>query len=197
MAKTPRPTLDPKLVAMVHGKSNVQFMATKPRRAKRNAANDGRRFQEVVERTAAAYEALGALRLRKVDPPVKIAGGKILFMENPWPDFVGCLNDRRMIALEAKSTSEHRLGFDGDGRLTRKQVDLLIDWGNAGAVSGVLWEFVGNGVCWVPWPALADARRDGAKSLAFAERHAAFPVEAGAGGVEWDFVAHFTQSPPA
>lgn len=152
-------------------------------------ANDGRPFQDRIVRTAKAYQALGVLKLEKVDPPVRILpGNRIIFMENPWSDFSGILSqDGRMLAIEAKSTQEHLLPFNRDGGLTVKQVELLIAWGKAGAISGVLWEMAGTQCCWFSWWTILEAKRDGLKSLRFEDIYARNPVVPGAGLIEWEF----------
>ena len=152
-------------------------------------SNDGRGFQDRIVRTASAYRALKVLKLEKVDPPTRIIpGNKILFMENPWPDFVGVFHDGRMLAIEAKSTADGRLPFDvKSGGVTSKQARLLIDWGRMGAISGILWECAGTRCCWVPWILVEDALNSGKRSFDFDVQFGLFPVLAGKGLIEWDF----------
>lgn len=114
-------------------------------KAHANARNDGRRFEDLLERVLAQYEGAGFMRVRKVDPPTKVFGGRVVFLENPFPDFVGVWKEAagRMVAFEAKSTLEPRLEAGGARGLTKKQLDALGEWGANGAVVFVLWELRG------------------------------------------------------
>lgn len=149
-----------------------------------NRSNDGRSFQNEIIQTASAYRSLGVLKIEKADPPVKSIGKKMIRLENPFPDFVGvlCFN-KRMLAIEAKSTSEHRLPVNRDGGLTKNQCDLLRDWHKAGAIAGVLWKFEGN-VEWIHWPFIEQIVQAGMKSLRFG---GGVLISRGNGFVTWDF----------
>ncbi len=160
------------------------FVPIPPRPKERtNRRNDGRSFQDEIIKTAQAYRALGVLKLEKCDPPVKSFGKKIIRLENTWPDFIGVHTaTKRMLAIEAKSTSSHRLSLNNSGGLSVKQVNLLRDWHKAGALAGVLWRFV---ECeWIGWPQIEAALAAGNKSLKFGGGK---PVPQGNGFVRWEF----------
>src|SRR3990167_4399727 len=110
-----------------------------------NRANDGRAFQALLEKIFFQYQTEGWMRIKKVDPPTRIVGGKIMFMANPWLDYCGSWTESggRMIVIEAKSTKEPRLPI-GHGGLTDRQREALRHWRLAGAVACVLWEYAGS-----------------------------------------------------
>lgn len=111
-----------------------------------NAFNTGKRFENMVSASAAHYQAEGLLRIKKVEPPTRIVGGgqarRVIFMENPFLDWVGAWTERRgrAVFIECKSTGEGKLPFDGNG-VTTLQLDAMRNWSNAGAVAFVLWEW--------------------------------------------------------
>ncbi len=110
-----------------------------------NRFNDGRPFQTLLESILTQYQSAGLLRMKKVEPPTRIVRGRILFLANPWLDYLGCWTERggRMVTFEAKSTREPRLPLWSNG-VTEKQIDTLRLWDHAGAVAFVLWEFGGD-----------------------------------------------------
>ncbi|MDE2020481.1 MAG: hypothetical protein KGJ13_09120, partial [Patescibacteria group bacterium] len=128
--------------------------------------NDGRPWQDEILRIARVYRDLGIMRLEKVDAPVKFAGKRVIFMPNPFPDFVGCWHrNGRMIALEAKSTSDGRLGIGVRATgLTDTQCEALAGWHKHGAISGVLWRDLENSR-WIPWTFIADALNQHKKAI--------------------------------
>lgn len=119
-----------------------------------NARNDGRGFEEQMSKTCAAYFHARVMRLEKCEPPARIlykpGGRDVIFLENPFLDFVGTWTERsgRAVLIEAKSTSEPRLSLGG--KLTDKQIEWLERWHLAGAAVGVVWEFVGQGARFLP-----------------------------------------------
>lgn len=131
--------------------------------------NDGRSFQEQIVTTLRCYESDGEMRVKKIDPPVRVMGfgakRKVIFLNNPFPDFGGVWTKEGGTAIyfEAKSTSEPQLRIDQDSGLTTKQVDLLRNWMNAGAVTFVLWEWKNVGVKLIPAGVVAQ-RRDQARA---------------------------------
>lgn len=133
-----------------------------------NRHNTGIPFQSKIEATARQYQAANWLRLRKVDPPTRVLGGgagrRIIFLPNPFLDFVGAWTERkgRMVVIECKSTSKPKLPFDSSGGITTAQLDSLRNWHNAGAVAFVLWEF-GDKVRMITASDLAQCR-DAARS---------------------------------
>ena len=108
--------------------------------------NDGRRFEKMLEHIFDAYRSTKEMDVRKTEPPCRTVGTghkrQVIFLENPWTDFTGCWTERsgRMIALEAKSTSEDRLSIGKSGGVTERQFLALMDWAAAGAAVGVLWD---------------------------------------------------------
>lgn len=173
----------------------AQGFTTPP--ARTNAKNDGRRFQEEMKASAAGYLAQGVARLEKVDPPVKIiwpidkrTGVKtqrVIFMENPFVDYIGCFTTRagQMLAIEAKSTSNHRLPFKRDGGLTETQWNAMKAWTQAGAVVGLVWQYNGN-VRAFTLGMIEAWEEEGVKSLTHESGRIVLP---GVAGVRWDFLA--------
>ena len=140
-----------------------------PRRT--NAGRDGREWEWLVAEAAARYERDGVLRLRKVTPPARVVGGgkdrKVVFLDNPFLDFVGVWSARggRALLCECKDTSGDRLRL-GDGGLTDKQADALWQWHRSGAAAFVLWR-AHSGVCLIPAWEVAASASGGAKSVEF------------------------------
>jgi len=149
-----------------------------------NRFNDGRRFEGMVASTAVQYHYRKILRLEKVDPPTRIAGGRIIFLENPFADFTGGWTERggRSIMLEVKSTSDDKLPIGG--KLTDKQIAWLERWHHAGAAVGVLWEAAGA-VGFLPIGRIVAVVKSGRRHLKFSE---ADPVAQGTGMILVDFV---------
>ena len=110
-----------------------------------NRFNDGRPFQTLLESILKQYQSDGRLRMKKVEPPTRIVRGRILYLENPFLDYIGCWSDRggRLVTFEAKSTRESRLPLWSNG-VTKKQIDVLRLWESAGSVAFVLWEYSGD-----------------------------------------------------
>lgn len=107
-----------------------------------NALNTGIGFQKRIEAVAAQYLAQGYMTVTKVDPPVRIFGGRVIFQLNAWPDFAGAWREMagRMVCFECKSTADYRLGLGGSSGITDKQLDALRRWHNYGAAAFILWE---------------------------------------------------------
>jgi hypothetical protein len=102
----------------------------------------GASLEEDVLRLAAQYERQRALTLRKVDPPTRVVGpGKIVYLKNPFADFVGSWTERggKVLILEAKHTQEDQLGIGIKGGVSRDQMHNLRVWHHAQAVSAVIW----------------------------------------------------------
>ncbi len=109
----------------------------------------GRGFEQQVENSAAHYERQQILLLRKVEPPTRVVGGgaarKVIFLDNPFLDFVGSWTERggRMIVLEAKETHEPRLSYGGG--LTERQLEAMHRWWQVGAAVGLVWNWQTGG----------------------------------------------------
>lgn len=140
----PLPPLD--TAAALIGAPTVQVLRKLPT----NRSNDGRGFENALEVIFTRYAAFNRMRVKKVEPPCKVmgfgAGRRVIFLKNPFLDFVGLWNERagRFVALEAKSTSKPVLPLDSDGGVTTAQVEALRWWTVAGGVAAVLWEHRGE-----------------------------------------------------
>jgi len=110
-----------------------------------NRFNDGREFQTAVQAQLQDYQFRSIMRLKPVSPPTRIIGGgafrKIIFLANPFSDFIGCWTKGggRLVLIECKSTAEARLPVGGSGGVTETQWNELQHWNNANAVAFVLW----------------------------------------------------------
>ncbi len=116
---------------------------TQPRR---NLTNTGKAYEKLFAITATAYERKGLLRLCKVDPPVRMVRGRVIFLPNPHLDFVGCWSERggRMLCLEVKSTAALTLD------MRPSQRESMRHWQEFGAVVALVWyRFDG---CRIAWP---------------------------------------------
>lgn len=109
-----------------------------------NKANDGRAFQDTLVGIFGEYERRGIATIRKIDPPVRVMGGgkarRVIFMPNPWLDFAGTTNRGHAIIIEAKSTSEARLGINDRG-IKPHQMEIALRWRGMGAIVFFLWHF--------------------------------------------------------
>jgi len=112
-----------------------------------NRVNDGRAFEDALESIFECYAAAGVMRVRKVEPPTRIVGTgaqrKVIFLANPFLDFVGTWTQRKgaMLNIEAKSTSEPRLPINRAGGVSESQVRAIREWSLAGAYAVVFWEW--------------------------------------------------------
>ena len=161
------------------------------RPARTNFRNDGRGFQSEITATADAYEQRGIARLKKADPPVRVfwKGGKqqVIFLANPWPDFIGTWTKHggRMLCVEAKSIESGRLKVDASGGLSSTQWSAMKSWRRAGAACCVLWRRRGEVRLYTP-EMIQDALASGDRSLVF---DAGLPVPQGQGMIIWDFIS--------
>lgn len=101
----------------------------------------GRGFEDEVEATLRCYSSDGFLRCKKVEPPMRIFGGRTIFLANPFLDFIGAWSERggRLVCFECKATRECKLGVGGSGGLNERQLDAMRLWDAAGAVAFLLW----------------------------------------------------------
>jgi hypothetical protein len=156
-----------------------------------NWKNDGRGFQAELVMTCEAYLKRGTAKIVKVDPPTRVVGGgaarKVIFMHNPFLDFVGCweAHHGRAIMIEAKAHDSGRLGIDAGGGLTSTQWSSLRSWRKAGAVCCVLWRRKAEVRLFLP-EKIQDELDSGGRSLTF---ESGLPVAQGAGEVIWDFLS--------
>lgn len=161
-----------------------------------NASNDGRPFEKEMEITAGGYHSRRKAVLKKVSPPTRIVfyrdektGEKrqrVIMLENPFLDFVGVWTERNGLALmiEAKSTSMHRLPFNGDKGFHAGQWAAMKTWRLNGAATALVWKFNGS-VCLYTPEMLLEAERLAVKSLAHEN---GISVPPGEGTVLWDFL---------
>ena len=168
----------------------------RPGVARTNARNDGREFQRQLEVIAGSYHTRGLAYLQKVDPPVAVVwipdkrtGEKkqrVIFKQNPFLDYLGVwtVHHGRMILMEAKSTSGHRLPAFGEAGFKDKQWAAMKRWRFTGAACCLLWSYAGQVRLWTP-ELLMVAEAAGAKSLEF---QAGIPVEQGDGLLRWDWL---------
>ena len=125
-----------------------------------NAHNTGKAFESMISNSINSYR--DKLKMKKVDPPTRVVGSgnfrKVIFLENPFPDFVGCWTERggRAVFIECKSTGKPKLPFNSDNGITVKQMQNLHHWHSGGAVVFVLWQH-NNSVRLVPAPVIFDA----------------------------------------
>lgn len=124
-----------------------------------NRFNTGKPFEEELATILTKYGARGQLRLKKVEPPMRFAGRRIILLPNPFLDFCGSWVERggRAVFMEAKSTSKNTLPMGKSG-LTDTQLDALRHWHNAGAVAFVLWKYDGV-VRFIAWPWIEKLKR--------------------------------------
>jgi hypothetical protein len=153
-----------------------------------NFKNDGRRFEDLFAKVAGEYMRRGILRLEKADPPTRVFGKppnvKIVFQENPFADWVGSWTERggRMLLIETKSTQGDKLAIGG--KLTDKQIEWLLRWHSAGAITGVVWESDFK-VGFLPIGRIKTIVDSGRRHIKFAE---ADPIPQGMGFIIFDFV---------
>lgn len=125
-----------------------------------------RQFEDRVEQQCRRYLRDGRAKIHKVDPPTRVIGhnpARIIFLENPFLDFIGIASTGALIAdefrpimFEVKRTERPYLPLKGKGRgLTQKQLKALVAWRAAGAITGILWEHDAV-VRWISGEALAD-----------------------------------------
>ena len=169
-----------------------------PPKARTNASNDGRPFEDEIKCTAKEYERRKVLTLEKTVPGARIIGGgsdrKVIFMRSRHVDFEGAFTERggRFIALECKSTAENRLPLGRPGGLTENQVRSLRDWTLAGGVTGLIWKCPA-GVLFLPYRDIQALVLKQKKSLVPEDGK---PVKAGDGFLVWDFAENLRLAYP-
>lgn len=166
---------------------------------KLNHKNDGREFEGRFGQTCEAYRQKKILRLEKVGPPCRIifkgpGQQQIIFLDNPFLDWVGTWVERngRCLMIETKSTSEPKLQMGKSNKLSDHQVEWLMRWHYAGAAVGLVWEYVGTGVAFIPIGQLHDIRKSGRRHIKW-EEVAARQIKQGVGFVLLDFVPYLRQ----
>lgn len=158
-----------------------------------NWRNDGRDFEAEFKQTCDAYRRQGILRMEKVGPPARVMGGgskerRVIFMENPFADWMGVWTERGRTALllETKSTAEPKLQFGST--ISDTQIEWLIRWAHAGMVTGVVWRWtVERKTVFIPIGLLHQVHRSGRRHLKFDEGD---PIGQGLGFCLLDFAAN-------
>lgn len=103
----------------------------------------GGTLERSIEAVHTYYLLTGVAKVHKVDPPVRIVGRRVIFLENPFLDYIGTLAGGQTIAIEAKETCEPRLELSGT-KLTGKQSRSLDQWRHFGAIAFLLWWHAGE-----------------------------------------------------
>ena len=109
----------------------------------------GGELERTLEAIHGVYRMTRRAKVHKVDPPVRIVGGggarRIIFLENPFVDYVGAWTERngRMLAIEAKETTEPRLDM-ATAKLSGTQQLALTQWRDSGALALVCWRHEGE-----------------------------------------------------
>lgn len=131
--------------------------------------NSGKPWEEMIQTSADVYERQGFLRLSKVDPPTKMVGpGRVIWLKNPFLDFVGSWTERqgRALMLEAKSTKDPTLKLrQKDNGVTEDQLWAIDRWHRSGAVTGVLWHVRDKAMYYLSPMALASALIEGRRNV--------------------------------
>ena len=155
-----------------------------------NHANDGRQFEQTLERICAIYAQRGLARFCKVEPPTRTVGTgfnrKVIYLPNPFLDFSGVLTcmGNRAAFFEAKSTSEPTLPCGDKGGFSQSQRDAMRDWRKSGAAAFLLWEF--NGACRIYFHDMVLAGLEERRSLVWDD---GLEIPAGNGWLIYDFMA--------
>jgi len=157
-------------------------------RMRTNIRNDGRGFESEIEQTNLAYERRGIASLNKVVPPMRVLGGgkRVIFMKNPYLDFLGTWTAQhgRAIFVEVKSTSDRRLRFNSTGGFNIDQWNSMKRWRRAGAACCLLWESIRMVSLWTP-EMLLEREIAEDRSLSF---DSGLLVERGLGNILWDYL---------
>lgn len=112
-----------------------------------NRSNTGKRFEAEIEATCEEYRRLNAALIQKVDPPTKICGGNVIFLRNPFLDFVGTM-EGSTVMFEAKSSRTHLLplcpitrGNPAKRGISLYQWQAMNRWADFGAIVFLLWNY--------------------------------------------------------
>jgi len=138
--------------------------------------NQGTEFENELKLIFSAYKTQGRATLEKVDPPSKVLGNRVIYMENPFLDFVGSWTEQggRALFIEAKATDEPRLligGKSNSNGMKDNQLANALAWWRAGAMVLVLWRFQGEVRVFTPAMAKHATMENGRRSLRFCDAH--------------------------
>ena len=150
--------------------------------------NKGTAFERELVLVFGAYEKEGRAMIRKVDPPTRVLGRRIVQLPSDYLDFVGSWseNDGRMIMIEAKHTEKPRLNIrapKGSPGVTAKQYEDAVAWDAAGAVCLFLWRYQDQVRVTTPSLALVACQDRGEKSLRWCD---AYKMPTGRGFLLYD-----------
>lgn len=154
------------------------------------SANDGRRFQALLDMICLEYARRGIADIRKVDPPVRVMGGgrRVVFLANPWLDYHGVIAGGRAVAIEAKSTSAPILSIVAEDSknsgIQHHQQASALRLEAMGAAVAYLWQY--NDAIRIITPSMVAAQLTKRKSLRWCDAH---KIPAGPGLIFADFVA--------
>ena len=129
----------------------------KPENQKKGKQNreEGRAFEEILDRTFAYYSSKGYAQIDKTPEPFKIikrmGNGRFMacFTKRAQPDYKGTIKGGRTVIFEAKYTSSDRLTAD---RVSEVQWSYMEQATELGARCFVLAGFKNGGVYRIPWP---------------------------------------------
>lgn len=156
----------------------------------RNASNDGRSFERSLQQVCRLYAEAGRAYFEKVEPPTRTIGGgfnrKVLYMANPFLDFVGTVKEwnGRAAMFEAKSTSKPVLPCGDHGGFSQSQREAMAKWRQHGAACWLLWEYQGEVRLW--FQSMVEAGLSERASLLFED---GLTIKPGKGFLFWDFLA--------
>ena len=155
-----------------------------------SASNTGKPFEHRMETVLAQYSSKGLMRLKKVDPPTKIIGRKVIFLENPFLDYAGSWTEAsgRSVFCECKSTKEPVLPILSAG-LNENQIRSLLKWHYAGSACFTLWDHAGN-VYYIGMRKLIEKIHTGVRNFKPAECEL---VGQGTGFILFDFIKNMRQ----
>lgn len=140
----------------------------------------GARFERVVQESF-DWQCC-TFTVAKVTPPARIIGKRVVFLANPFLDFVGVMRVPGLqkgvpLFVECKATTKPKLVV-GSGGISEQQVQSLVRWRNAQSIAFVLWCCVGLGVRAFGCVELMEAARN-CKTLKWDEIGSIVPVHDG------------------
>lgn len=152
----------------------------------RGGRNQGTSYETELERAFGTYLLNGIAKVEKCDAPTKVLGKKVIYLENPFPDFIGTWTQQggRLLTFEAKRTDAPTLGVGKSGLKTH-QLDALDLWHRAGGFSALLWQYRGETRAMTAGQIRKALSETGRKSLMWEQ---ATPLPRGTGWVSYDFL---------
>ncbi len=109
----------------------------------------GALFEKAISEALTNYSIRNWMVAEKVSPPARVFGKRVIFLSNPFLDFVGVhVRTQRAVFIEAKYTENPRLTMNA--QLSKSQIISLERWSSAGAIAFVLWCVAGRNVYLIP-----------------------------------------------